>query len=45
MVILVGSQSSIMSWARSIMFDDLQQRLSSAFRRFRVSGILTEARG
>ncbi|MGA9924025.1 MAG: signal recognition particle protein [Isosphaeraceae bacterium] len=25
------------------MFDDLQQRLSSAFKRFRVSGILTEA--
>ena len=25
------------------MFDDLQKRLSSAFRRFRVSGILTEA--
>src|SRR5271157_4620420 len=42
MVILVGSQSS-MSWARSIMFDDLQQRLSSAFKRFRVSGVLTEA--
>src|SRR4029079_13803934 len=25
------------------MFDDLQKRLSTAFRRFRVSGILTEA--
>jgi len=25
------------------MFDDLQKRLSSAFRRFRVSGVLTEA--
>src|SRR4051795_10066004 len=25
------------------MFDDLQQRLGSAFKRFRVSGILTEA--
>jgi signal recognition particle subunit SRP54 len=25
------------------MFDDLQQRLSSAFRRFKVSGLLTEA--
>src|ERR1700739_228145 len=25
------------------MFDDLQKRLSSAFRRFRKSGILTEA--
>ncbi len=25
------------------MFNDLQQRLSSAFKRFRVSGILTEA--
>jgi signal recognition particle subunit SRP54 len=25
------------------MFDDLQQRLASAFRRFRVSGVLTEA--
>ena len=25
------------------MFDDLQKRLSSAFKRFRVSGILTEA--
>ena len=25
------------------MFDDLQKRLGSAFRRFRVSGILTEA--
>ena len=25
------------------MFDDLQQRLSSAFRRFKVSGVLTEA--
>jgi signal recognition particle subunit SRP54 len=25
------------------MFDDLQRRLSTAFRRFRVSGILTEA--
>src|SRR5271166_6808185 len=42
MVILVDSQSS-MSWARSVMFDDLQQRLSSAFKRFRVSGVLTEA--
>src|SRR3954468_18637685 len=25
------------------MFDDLQKRLASAFRRFRVSGVLTEA--
>src|SRR3954462_5684204 len=25
------------------MFDDLQKRLSTAFRRFRVSGVLTEA--
>ena len=25
------------------MFDDLQKRLSSAFKRFRVSGVLTEA--
>src|SRR4029079_17765204 len=25
------------------MFDDLQKRLGTAFRRFRVSGILTEA--
>ena len=25
------------------MFDDLQKRLSSALRRFRVSGVLTEA--
>ena len=25
------------------MFDDLQKRLGSAFRRFRVSGMLTEA--
>ncbi|HZW34684.1 MAG TPA: signal recognition particle receptor subunit alpha, partial [Isosphaeraceae bacterium] len=25
------------------MFDDLQKRLGAAFRRFRVSGILTEA--
>ena len=25
------------------MFDDLQKRLSSAFKRFRASGVLTEA--
>src|SRR5262249_57905098 len=32
-----------MTGSGSDMFDDLQKRLSSAFRRFRVSGVLTEA--
>src|SRR5262249_22795614 len=39
------SDSSSRWWGgfQPVMFDDLQKRLSSAFRRFRVSGVLTEA--
>jgi signal recognition particle subunit SRP54 len=41
--IIIGDSSLNVAGFQSVMFDDLQKRLGSAFRRFRVSGVLTEA--
>jgi signal recognition particle subunit SRP54 len=41
--IIIGDSSLNVAGFQSVMFDDLQKRLGSALRRFRVSGVLTEA--